>query len=78
MCEQPVEQRVEQPVPNSVQQASNKLRKAVHGARTVFEQLLVNPYLFKTTNISSSALHPLCASRKPLNYNRFSTLSTVY
>jgi hypothetical protein len=74
----PGEQRVEQPVVKQVQQLSNKLPKVVHGPRTVLEQLLEMPHLFKTTHASSSALHPHCTSPKPLNQNSFSTLSTVY
>ncbi len=73
-----VEQRVEQPVANLVQQPLNKPAQAVHGARTVFEQLFKKPHLFKTTHVSSSALTPSYASAKPLNPNSFSTLSTIY
>ncbi len=73
-----LEQRVEQPVANSVQQLLNKQPQAVYGARTVFEQLFAKPYLFKTTNVRSSALTPGCASCKPLNHNGFIALSTIY
>jgi hypothetical protein len=77
-AQSPVEQRVEQPVLNHLQQHSNKPSKVVYGTRTVFEQLFKPPYLFKTTNVNSSALTPSCASRKPLKHNSFSTLSTIY
>jgi hypothetical protein len=73
-----LEQRGEQPVANLVQQLLNKPRQAVYGARTVFEQLFPKPHLFKTTNVSSSALTPSYASRKPLKHNSFLTLSTIY
>lgn len=77
-AQSPLEQRGEQPVFKLVQQLLNKLSEVVHDARTIFEQLLANPYLFKRTNVSSSAFAPHCASRKPLNHNSFSTLSTIY
>jgi hypothetical protein len=77
-AQSPVEQRVEQPVANHPQQPLNKPSQVVHGTRTVFEQLFENLYLFKTTNVSSSALTPSCTSPKPLKHNRFSTLSTIY
>ena len=72
--EQPVEQLVRKLAP----QLLNKPKKLVHGARTVFEQLLKAPDLFKTTNVRSSALTPPCTSPKPLKHKRFFTLSTIY